>query len=276
MIPVAARQPRRAAQPEEIVVRRRDADRSARVAPHPRRGKAGGDRRAGTAARPAWRARQIVRVARLAAGELIVVMPAASSWRLVLPMMIAPGVAQASSPETRRAPVMKPVSASVPAVVGMSTVSKLSFTTIGMPWSGPRGPRAARSRSSASAISSTFGGPSKSSHSASAPADRRRGCGRGTRAPAFATSPLPTSTPPAALRSSSPARRTPLQAVPPAADGRPPRSPERPARRRRRMRRSTSMPNPASDLQRRHGVCHRLILSWRKLTGIAPSSSTRS
>ena len=44
---------------------------------------------------------------------------------------------------------MEPFSSKEPAVVGMSYVSKLSFSTTGTPCSGDRGPFALRSRSSA-------------------------------------------------------------------------------------------------------------------------------
>ena len=67
MMPLAARQPQRAAQAEQVVVRRRDANRSAGVAAHARRGEIGGHRRAGPAARSAGHARRIVGVARLPA-----------------------------------------------------------------------------------------------------------------------------------------------------------------------------------------------------------------
>ena len=53
---------------------------------------------------------------------------------------------------------IEPSSASEPAVVvSLSWVSTLSFTSTGMPWSGPRGPLALRSASSAAAISSASG-----------------------------------------------------------------------------------------------------------------------
>ena len=84
--------------------------------------------------------------------ELTVVMPYASSCMFALPMMTAPA---AFSRATWKASSggYHPASAIAPAVVGRPATSKLSLTTTGMPCSGPRGPDAARSRSSASASS---------------------------------------------------------------------------------------------------------------------------
>ncbi len=63
--PGTARQATRAAQADQVLVRRGDADRPAGVAAHPGRGEAGTDSGAGAAARPARHAQQVVRVAGL-------------------------------------------------------------------------------------------------------------------------------------------------------------------------------------------------------------------
>ena len=82
--------------------------------------------------------------------------PDANSDMFTLARMIAPAsrsffTTNASSGGT------EPSSRIEPPVVGMSTVSKLSFRTMGMPCSGERGPLAFRSASSARAVSSAFG-----------------------------------------------------------------------------------------------------------------------
>jgi len=81
--------------------------------------------------------------------------PYQSDW-LVLPMTIAP--ASRSFRAMNESFVgFTPLSGNHPPVVGISTVSNTSFNTIGTPWSGPRGPFALRSASSAFASSRAFG-----------------------------------------------------------------------------------------------------------------------
>ncbi len=81
----------------------------------------------------------------------------AHSERFVLPSSTAPALRRRSAtPESRSG--IEPASASEPAVVVvLSAVSMLSFSRTGIPCSGPRGPFALRSASSASAIASASG-----------------------------------------------------------------------------------------------------------------------
>ena len=81
----------------------------------------------------------------------------AHSDRLALPRNTAPAARRrAATPESFSR--IEPVRASEPAVVVMrSAVPTLSLSRIGMPWSGPRGPRARRSRSSLSASARASG-----------------------------------------------------------------------------------------------------------------------
>ena len=73
------------------------------------------------------------------------------SLRFDLPRITAPA-ARSCRTTNASAGGLEPTSASDPAVVAMpSAVSMLSFTNTGMPWSGPRGPLALRSASSAAA-----------------------------------------------------------------------------------------------------------------------------
>ena len=81
----------------------------------------------------------------------------AHSLRFVLPSTIAPARRRFAT-SAASAGTLAPTRASEPAVVCIaSAVAMLSFTTIGMPCSGPRGPRRRRSRSSAAAIFNASG-----------------------------------------------------------------------------------------------------------------------
>ena len=72
----------------------------------------------------------------------------AHSLRLVLPRMTAPA-SRSLRATVASCAAIEPSSASEPAVVSiLSAVSMLSLIRIGMPWSGPRGPRSRRSASS--------------------------------------------------------------------------------------------------------------------------------
>jgi hypothetical protein len=76
---------------------------------------------------------------------------------LVLPSRIAPAARSRSATKLSRSGI-DPSSASDPAVVvSRSCVPTLSFSRIGTPCSGPRGPLARRSASSASAMDSASG-----------------------------------------------------------------------------------------------------------------------
>ena len=80
----------------------------------------------------------------------------AISSMLALAMMMAPAWRSFSITVASSAGRL-PANTSLPPVVGMSAVSMLSFTTIGMPWSGPRRPLALRSASISRAISTARG-----------------------------------------------------------------------------------------------------------------------
>ena len=81
----------------------------------------------------------------------------AHSLRLVFPRITAPAARRRSTTNASRAAI-DPSSASDPAVVIIrSAVSMLSLIRMGMPCSGPRGPLALRSASSASAIAPASG-----------------------------------------------------------------------------------------------------------------------
>ncbi len=93
----------------------------------------------------------------------------AHSERFVLPRRTAPA-SRSRRTTNASAGGFAPTSASDPAVVAMrSAVSMLSFTRIGMPWSGPRGPFSFRSRSRASAIARASGFFSRTLRSAGPP-----------------------------------------------------------------------------------------------------------
>ena len=81
----------------------------------------------------------------------------AHSLMFVFPRTMAPAARSRAAAEASRAG-FAPTRASDPAVVSMaSEVSMLSLRTIGIPWSGPRGPDRRRSRSSSAAIAGASG-----------------------------------------------------------------------------------------------------------------------
>ena len=82
--------------------------------------------------------------------------PDANSDMLTLARMIAPASRSFFTTNASSGGI-EPSSSTEPPVVGMSKVSKLSFSTIGMPCSAERGPLALRSASSARAVSSALG-----------------------------------------------------------------------------------------------------------------------
>jgi hypothetical protein len=90
----------------------------------------------------------------------------AHSDRLALPRITAPASRSRPTRNASRAGATSP-SANDPAVVFMrSAVSTLSFTSTGIPWSGPRTRPERRSASSVSAISSAWGFVSSTERSA--------------------------------------------------------------------------------------------------------------
>ena len=82
--------------------------------------------------------------------------PDANSERFTLARMMAPASRSFFTMKASSGGI-DPSSTTEPPVVGMSNVSKLSFSTTGMPCSGDRFPFALRSASRARACSSAFG-----------------------------------------------------------------------------------------------------------------------
>jgi len=149
---------------------RRD-DRAVGLRADRHRAEVGGDGHARSGARPGRRAIERVRVAALTARPLQpldewVERKFAHSERFALPRSTAPAARSRSTRNASRGGVT-PASASEPAVLCIrSRVATLSFTSTGMPCSGPRGPFALRSASSAAACPSASGLASSTDRSA--------------------------------------------------------------------------------------------------------------
>ena len=199
--------------PNRLLLADGNPDRAAGVAAHAGRGEAGRDRGAGAAARSAGVARRIVRVARLTAEradrgdagrELVQVGLADDDRACVAQLLHLKRVAAGHEAGQRQR------SARGRQVDGFEVVLHDNRNPVERAAQAPRGALLVEGVGDLEHLR----GSSRSSSSIAAPGGRRPGCARGRRAPANATSPRRTPAPPAARRSSFPARRTRRRPLP--------------------------------------------------------------